>query len=89
MSEQTEIPGTERQKNKRVTKAATAYREVRNKRMELTREEKAAKLKLIEVMREEHLETYVDEDEDLSVFYTAKEQVRVRSADSEQPDEDE
>lgn len=47
---QLEIPGTERPRVKPIEDAAENYVSVRDKRMKLTEQEIAAKLKLIEVM---------------------------------------
>lgn len=75
---QAEIPGTERKVNKKVRAAAEAYVEVRDRRMDLTKEEVDAKAKLVAEMKAAGLTDYVDEDADIEVTISLKEDVKVK-----------
>lgn len=57
---QTSVPGTEPKTVKEVTDAAEAYAEFRDQRQSLGRDERGAKLKLIEAMRKANLTSYRD-----------------------------
>ena len=57
-----EIPGTERPKIKAIEDAADGYTAIRDKRMKLTKQEVAAKEKLVEVMLKNADKLCVDKD---------------------------
>lgn len=78
MGKQLQIEGTERKQHKDVTKAAEAYVDVRDNRMELTRQEVAARAVLIDKMKKHGLTEYVDGD--LEVLFDSKttEKVKVK-----------
>jgi len=61
---QLEIPGTERPVHDDVHKAAEAYREVRDERMQHSKREKQKKLELIAVMKAHKLTRYKYDDEE-------------------------
>jgi deoxycytidine triphosphate deaminase len=81
---QTEIPGTERQTNPRVEQAATSYRNIRDARMDLQRQEKPLKATLLATMRDEGLEECVLSDGAI-VRVKSKENVEVWE---EEPDDE-
>lgn len=87
MGSQTQIPGTERTRDKKCTQLANKYREVRDARMDLTKKEVVAKAALADYMLEKKMEHYIDEDSDLDVRVEAKTNVKVRRCDT--PDEEE
>ena len=59
---QTQIPGTERETIKEVNAAAEEYVEARDERMGLTEREVQAKQHLLEVMKENKLTIYRDDN---------------------------
>ena len=78
---QQEIPGTERPTHPDIDEAALEYREVRDRRMALTEQEKAAHANLLAKMKEHGQETYKFHDDDgreVSVFVEAVAKCRVR-----------
>lgn len=85
--EQQHIPGVGPEKNKRVHPLAVDYVRKRDHRMELTKEEKAAQILLIDAMHDEGLQIY--EYGDVSVELQSKgEKVKVRIAGVESTDEE-
>lgn len=70
MARQTEVPGTERQVNKKVAKAGATYVDQRDKRMGETKKEKEVKDALIATMREEKVKIYRDDEADPPVLIT-------------------
>lgn len=75
---QIEIPGTERKTNPEVDAAAEAYLVARNKRMKESKNEKAAKVTLIERMKAHGVGVYrTDTEPPLVVTVSAKDDVRV------------
>lgn len=92
--QQQKLPGEgfQRKGIKEIDDAAEAYRAARDVRMEHTKLEKAAKDRLLDVVKKHEAKVYIyesDDGEEMRVEYTAKakENVRVRSASSE-PDDD-
>ena len=75
--EQTEIPGTERPKIRKIENAASNYEEKRDARMEATEQEVNAKDRLQKALHE-HEDQLVDRDEDGNpgYVYTDSEGVR-------------
>lgn len=65
---QKQITGTERQKFPDLSEAAEVYEELKVSRMDLGREELEAKAKLMKLMQEHELESYVDDELQLEVF---------------------
>jgi hypothetical protein len=59
---QTEIPGTERQRDDEIALAAEDLRDVRARRMALSEEETAAADRLIDLLRKKKRDVYVDEE---------------------------
>ena len=64
---QMEIPGTERPRIQEIEDAAEAYREKRDKRAELSKEETSARQGLQAVLEKHGLDVYVDPDETFRV----------------------
>lgn len=64
---QTEIPGTERFVVEEVSDAADRLHDLRCKALEISQEVKTAKVELIDVMKRNGFEQYVDEDLELRV----------------------
>lgn len=60
--EQTEIPGAERKRWPAIESAAEEYRDVRDRRMELTESEVNLRAKLLKLMRERDLTVYRTDD---------------------------
>ena len=89
MARQASIPGTERPVNKAVANLADGYVIWRDKRMGLTKKEKAAKIALIAGMREHGLTVYRDDDHSppLLVTLTSKDDVRVEEVGAKDEDE--
>lgn len=78
---QLQIKGTERKQNEEVEKAAQAYREARDDRMELSKREKQKKTELIIVMQSNKIKKYKFDDaegEELLVAIDEKTDVSVR-----------
>lgn len=90
MTKQLPIPGTERKVHKDITKAAEAYVDARDERQRKSKTEKEKKTLLIAAMKKHELETYIDEDAEIVVTYTAdtKEQVKVRELDDDEDGEE-
>lgn len=70
-----------------IDEAASAYVEIRNNRMELSKEEKAAHESLLALMKDKGLEVY--EYEDMVVRLDSKTKVRVRKKKEETDGADE
>lgn len=88
--EQQEIPGTERKKIAAVERAANAYREVRDERMELTKKEVEKRTKLAEVMQENGITIYKfdgDDGEPLIVEIDTTTKVKVKKESSYEDEE--
>lgn len=64
---QSEIPGTERQRDEQLAAAADDLHDVRKRRMKLTEKEAAAAERLIEMMQEKDVDEYIDEELELRV----------------------
>lgn len=64
---QTEIPGTEQAYDEELSDAASALHKIRTARMKLTAKESEAAEKLLDLMREKKVESYVDDDNELRV----------------------
>lgn len=87
MAKQTEIPGTERVKNKAIAEAADTYRKARDRRVRATRPEVEAKQSLIDLMHKHGLAVYNDGEIIVEIIPT-KEKVKVRDAEEEEPDDE-
>jgi hypothetical protein len=83
MARQKEIPGTERPKHPEVDAAAEGYVKVRDKRIKLSADEKAAKAALVEAMRAAGLKVYRDDEAGLIVALAEKTDVKVTEVDDE------
>ena len=80
------LPGMAKKTIKEVDDAAEAYQEVKEKRMELTRDEKTAKDALVFVMRKHNLEVYKDTTVSPALvvhLLPGKDGVKVSKADEE------
>lgn len=87
---QTKIPGTERADIcEDIEKAAAAYVEVRDARMELTKKEVDAQAKLLVAMKANRLSRYRCEREDLEVeIVPENEKAKVRKVAPPEADDD-
>lgn len=88
---QLKIPGTERKKIADVEAAAEAYRAVRDKRMELGKQEREKKKLLADCVQKHGITKYVYEDDDgreLEVDLKSKTNVTVRRVKDEDDDQD-
>lgn len=88
-AKQETIPGTGRQdRNPKIEKLASAYRDARDERMQLTEKEVAAKAELLNAMKDAGLEVYKCSDEEYDVVVepseeTVKVKRRFSKADAE------
>lgn len=81
------IAGTERVLHKDVRSAAEAYVEVRDERMELTKDEVVKKSLLVAVMKKHELSVYRDEEADLEVTLVTDEKCKVKKLSSASSEE--
>lgn len=88
---QAELEGMERKAVKEVDDAAEGYCDVRDRRMKLTKKEKAAKDALIVVMKKHNLTVYRDDNANPPVLVTlsSKDDVTVRAKGDDEQDESE
>lgn len=89
MARQSTIPGTERKVDAEVAAAGVAYVQQRDKRMGLTKKEKAAKDALIALMRKKKVDVYRDDDANPPVILTLTEKYDVKATKVQEEDEDE
>jgi hypothetical protein len=89
MARQQQIPGTERKVDKDVASAALAYVTERDRRMKLTKKEKAAKDGLIQVMKKKNILSYRDDEANPPVVVTlsSKDDVKVTKVEDDDGDE--
>jgi hypothetical protein len=76
---QTELPGMERKRIKAIERQAEVYCDVRDRRMELTKEEVAEKKKLAKLMRDNSLEQYFTDDGHEVVRELGEETLKVKA----------
>lgn len=89
VKKQAQIPGTERHRIPALSSAAEEYVEVRDSRMDWTKQEVKAKEKVLELMRENELNEYTDDE--LGIVVTIEEtktKVKVRSLSSADDEEE-
>lgn len=81
------IPGTQPKRDKALSKLASEYRFHRDERMEAGKDERAAKVKLIDYMKDKGIQRYEDPGADLLVeLQLGKDNVKVSNLDK--PPED-
>lgn len=76
---QTELPGMERKRIKAIERQAEIYCDVRDRRMELTREEVAEKGKLMQLMQDSKLLSYLTDDGHEVVREPGEETLKVKA----------
>jgi len=87
---QTEIPGTERERNKEIEDAAESYVEARDDRMKFTEVEVERRDALVAVMEKYHLQVYRDETAEPPLLITLSPGVaKVKVTRVEEEDEEE
>lgn len=77
------LPGMEPPSIKAIDKAAEAYVDVRDRRMELTKEEVVAQLNLVAVMRENKLDTYEFDGQTVALVSKVKAKVKTKDGEEE------
>lgn len=87
---QLQIVGTERKTISEIDEAAEAYREVRDQRMALTKQEGEKQAALVEVLKKHKVTEYKFDDDDgdeLTVILDVKEKARVKKSKDDDSDD--
>ena len=87
MAKQKTLPGTEDEKHKDIIDAAEAYEELRDKRMELLKEEIDMKKKLIDAMKAHDLVEYSFNGKKVVFSADIKEVIKVTEIKAEKEEE--